>query len=151
MRSQAEIIGFLLLVVLLIVVGGLFLLLSRGMDTNDEIMGSIKAENLLSAIITLMPCNDNQMTVRDIIKEGSMEDMMQCNGLISKKEEALKKIIEDVMLAYDSRITYSFRLVENDAEMFAAGNCIGDKVTDKYPIRTKDRLIEAWMSFCKRL
>src|SRR3989338_5089773 len=151
MRAQAEIMGFLLLVVLLVVVGGLFLLLSRGMGTNDEIIGSIKAENLLSAIITLMPCNDNAMSVMDIIKEGSMEDSIQCNGQLSKKKELLNDIIMDIMLAYDNRMTYSFRLVENSEEIFAVGNCIGDKVTDKYPVRTKDRLIETWMSFCNRL
>ena len=143
MKGQIDLIGLVIIVVIIILLAlfGLKLLISKPGITSEEKL-SVKANNLMNAIIKVSSCNSNiEQAFINCCSNEPFCGQDSCNYLVNELPKTIESAIEE---------DYYIELVNQNNKCFSVGNCLNGISSSTYIIKNNDEKYEARVKLCKK-
>ena len=124
-KSQADIIGLVVIVILFIIILVVFVRLSTIPKSESVIKENIEVSNLLSATMKLTPCKSIKPleSLADVIERCNSANQPYCDS--SNCKDYIKIRVEGIMNNALDKETYRFSITKNTALFIDIGNCVG--------------------------
>ncbi len=141
-KAQVDLIGLVIIVIIIILLAlfGLRLLITQPVNVDEKL--SVKANNLMNAIVKVNTCNSN-------IEEAFISC---CSSEFFCGQDACDYLSKEIPKIIGNSIeeNYYIELLNQNNKCFSHGNCVNGISSSTYIVKNNDQKYESRVKLCKK-